>query len=229
MPSYRPLPVVTFRLLVRRWPLYLLTCAAVIALQTALAHFTHLPNVKTFVELIGSPLVIVVATVFSAADATGKVPDAPCWERIVERGWAIVLIDFGLSFISANGRAGVQSNDATNILYGFLTLLLGGMLVYAEPFAALQNEVSPLTLIPFAMLRSMTLAWVNFSRILALTAVQIGLGVLLQLGAQYAGQVGIDADTWFWIVLQTLLSVPLAILFTVAYLDTQQQEQELFP
>lgn len=229
MPSYRPLALVTLRLLLRRWPLYLLTCAGVIALQTALVQFTHLPNVKTFVELIGSPLVIVVATVFAAADATGKPPAALCWERILDRGWAIVLIDFGLSFINANGRAGVQSSDATDILYGFLTLLLGGMLVYAEPFAALQSEVSPFTLIPFAMLRSMTLAWVNFSRILALTAVEIGLGILLQLGAQYAGRAGIDADIWFWIVLQTLLAAPLAILFTVAYLDTQQQEQELFP
>lgn len=219
----------TLRLLARRWPLYALTCAAVIGVQLALVVFTRLPNVKMFVELIGSPLVVLVVTAFTGADATGKGSPKQCWERIVERGWAIVLIDFALSFINGNGLGGVQSTDATNVLYGFLTLLLGGMLVYAEPFAVLTNEVTPWMLVPFAMLRSMALAWVNFSRILALTAVQLGIGLLLQIAVRYGAPMHVDADLWFWIVGQTLVSGPLAALFTVAYLDTQQQEQELFP
>lgn len=175
--------------------------------------------------LIGAPLVTIVVTVFIGADATGTLTTAQRWERIVERAWAIIVIDVFLSFVAASGIQAVQTQDAVNAIFGFLTLLLAGMLVYAEPFAALEKDAQILTVVPFAVLRSMMLAWVNISRVMALLAVQIALDIILILAGQGAQRARLDSGLWVDLLLQTLLTAPLAALFTVAYLDTISQEK----
>lgn len=225
IPSYRPLALVTARLLARRWLLYALVCAAVFGLQVAFVTFVHVKLAPLYAMLVGPPLAIAVVTVFTGADATGTLSLAERWERIAERAWAIVVIDVALSFVNASGLQTVQTGDALNVVFGFLTLLLSGMLVYAEPFAALEPQAQTLTVVPFAILRSMMLAWVNISRIFALLAVQVGLDILVLLAEQGARRVGISATLWVDLALQTLLSAPLAALFAVAYLDTVSQER----
>lgn len=203
--------------------LYLLTCAIVFGLQAAFLAFVHVKLAGFYAGLIGEPLVIVVVTVFVGADATNTLAIAQRWERILERAWAIILIDAALSFVSLSAQQALfPGTDAINAVFGFLTMLLAGMLVYAEPFAALENEVHALTLLPFAILRSMMLAWVNISRIFALLAVQIAVIIVLY-AAHNAGAHNANV-IWSDMALQTLLAAPLAALFTVAYLDTVSEE-----
>jgi hypothetical protein len=216
---------VTARLFGRRWLLYLLVCASVFALQAAFVAFAHVKASELFAELLGAPLVITIVTVFIASDATGTLTAAQCWERVLERAWAIIIIDVGLSFVNVSGLQAVQSGDATNIIFGFLTLLLAGMLLYAEPFAAIEKDAQALTIIPFAILRSMMLAWVNMSRVFALLALQIALDIAVLLAEQGARHAGIDARLWVDLLLQTLLAAPVAALYAVAYLDTVSQEK----
>jgi hypothetical protein len=212
-------------LLARRWLLYLLVCAIVFAAQAAFVAFAHIKYAELYAELLAPPLLITVVTVFVGADATGTLSVAQCWERVLERAWAIIVIDVGLSFVNASGLQTVQAGDATNVVFGFLTLLLSGMLLYAEPFAALEKDTQTLTVVPFAILRSMMLAWVNMSRVFALLALQIALDIGVLLAEQGARRAGIDAHIWVDLLLQTLLAVPLAALYAVAYLDTVSQEK----
>lgn len=204
-------------------------CAVVFGLQAAFVTFVHMKLAPLYAMLIGPPLAIAVITVFTGADATGTLTLAQRWERIAERAWAIVIIDVGLSFVNASGLQTVQTGDAVNVVFGFLTLLLSGMLVYAEPFAALENEAQALTIVPFAILRSMMLAWVNISRIFALLAVQVGLDIVVLFAEQGARRVGINGTLWVDLALQTLLTAPLAALFAVAYLDTVSEEHRTLP
>lgn len=216
------------RLLARRWLLYLLACAAVFALQ---AVFYTLVSDKRLGDLcaalVGTPLVIVVVTVFAAGDATGTMTVAQRWERIVERAWAIVVLDVGLSFVQISGLQTMLlgQSSAGDIVMGFLTLLLSAMLVYAEPFAALEKDAQTLTLVPFAILRSMMLGWVNISRIFSLFAVQIAAMIAELLIDQATAKAGHDTAALVGLAFGTALSVPLAALFTVAYLDTLTQER----
>ena len=209
----------------QRWLLYLLVCAVVFALQAAFVTFVHVKLADLYAMLVGPPLAIAVITVFVAGDATGTLTIAQRWERIAERAWAIIVIDVGLSFVNASGLQTVQAGDAMNVVFGFLTLLLSGMLVYAEPFAALESQTQTLTLVPYAILRSMMLAWVNISRIFALLAVQVALDILVLLAEQGARHAGINVTLWVDLALQTLLAAPLAALYAIAYLDTVSQER----
>lgn len=178
-------------------------------------------------ELIGPPLVIAVVTVFAGADATNALTIAQRWERILERAWAIIILDVGLSFVQISGIETMLSgaSNAGDTIMGFLTLLLSAMLVYAEPFAALEKDAQTLTLLPFAILRSMMLGWVNISRIFSLFAVQIGAIILGILAHQAALALKLNAVLWADLPFGTIVSVPLAALYTVAYLDTVSQEK----
>lgn len=181
---------------------------------------------EIYAELVFPPLVIVVVTVFAGGDATNTLTTAQRWERILERAWAIIVIDVGLSFVNVSGLQAVQAiGDPMNAILGFLTLLLSGMLVYAEPFAALEKPAQTLTVVPFAILRSMMLGWVNVSRVFALLAVQITVEIIVLLAEQGAPHAGINPRIWVDLLMQTLLAAPLAALFTVAYLDTVSQER----
>lgn len=214
------------RLLARRWTLYTGVCAAVFVLQALFIADVHIKMADFYVQLVGSPLVILIVTVFVGADATGTLALPQRWERIAERGWALILLDVGLSFVQLSGFQSITlSTGAGDMLMGFLTLLLSAMLVYAEPFIALEEDAQPLTILPFAILRSMMLAWVNVSRIFALFAVQIAVmigGYLVHLAAAKAAT---PATTWIDLAYATFTMAPLAALFTIAYLDTLSQEK----
>lgn len=197
-------------------------------MQALFYAFVHVRLSAVYVALIASPLVSLVVMVNAGGDATGTLPTAgQRWARIVERGWAIVFIDVGISFVA---RQGVQTIGAGTIepgatLLGLLALFLAAMLVYAEPFACLEREVETLTLLPFALMRSMMLAWVNVSRIFSLFAIQLALSVVNILMDEALVRGGMKdtvlVDFLFW----TLATAPLAVLFTVAYLDTLAQER----
>lgn len=218
----------TARLLSRRWMLYVLTCAVVFGLEALL--YIAIPNKKVgdlCAGLIGPPLAIVVVTVFTGADATNTLTIAQRWERIIERAWALIVIDVGLTFVQLSGLQTMLlgSNDAGNLIMGFLTLLLSAMLVYAEPFVALEKDAQAVTLLPFAVLRSMMLAWVNLSRIFSLFAVQIAAMMAGQLLIEATLKMNPTTSTLIGLAFDTIVSVPLAALYTVAYLDTLSQER----
>jgi hypothetical protein len=206
------------------------TCGVVFGLQYAFVAFVHVRQAELYATLVALPLIISVVTVFVGADALNTLTLQQRWERILERTWAIIVIDVGLTFVMA---AAVQTlslgTDAVNAFLAFLTMLLGGMLVYAEPFAALEEPIQTLTVLPFAMLRSMMLAWVNMSRIFALLAVQIVAELALLFIDQAATRAGVRDITTIDLLLQSLVAAALAALFTVAYLDTLSQERRTLP
>jgi len=206
--------------------LYLTGTLAVLAVEAAFVLFVHVRGAALYPQLIAQPLLIAVTTVFIAGDATSTLTMEQRWHRILERAWAIIIVDMGILFVASSGlftaQAGATSADGTNLLYGILTVLLAGMLVYAEPFIMLEKDVQTLTLVPFSILRSMMLAWVNISRIFALLAVSIGITlvtILIERGA------GAGARVWIEMIVSTVCTAPLAALYTIAYLDTVSQER----
>jgi hypothetical protein len=215
------------RLFARRWPLYLLTSVVVFGLEALFYSYVHVKFADLYATLIASPLITVVTIVFAGSDAQGTLPDArERWGRIIERGWAIVVIDVALTFIwlSALGSVASNASDFLNVALGVCVLIFGGMLVYAEPFACLEEHVRTLTIVPFAAMRSMMLAWVNMSRVFSLLAIQLAVGVVGQVA--YAAKILPDPH-WIDLALVALTTAPLSVLFTVAYLDTVSQERKI--
>lgn len=215
----------------RRWPLYVLTTAVVLGLEAAFAVFVHVKAADVYASLVGGPLIAVVVMVNVAADAGGTLPTAgERWSRILERAWIVIVIDVGISFLQIVGDSGLRAGvGAGNLAAGLLLLLFSGMLVYAEPFVCAESEMPALRAIPLALLRSLTLAWSNISRIFGLLAVQIGVllaeGYLLLAVTPHVRNTTLYVDLPFAAIATALL----AALFTVAYLDTYAAEESTEP
>lgn len=210
----------------RRWLLYVLTCACVFGIEYLFYTFIHVKLATFYAELIGSPLITVIVMVYVGADATATLETAAARiERIIERAWAIIILDVGITMLTRAAFEAMSVSDAGEALLGILAMFLSATLVYSEPFAALEPDVQTLTIVPFALLRSLMLAWVNVSRVFSLFAIQIALAIaelfLLRAVAPKPGPLFDLIDLGYVAV----VTAPLAALFTVAYLDTAAQEQ----
>lgn len=202
--------------------------AVVFGLEAVFYAFVHVSRSDLYASLIASPLVAVVATVYAGADACGILPTArERWARIIERAWAIILIDFLITFLWGNGVDAVAggASDFGTLTLGMLLLILDAMLVYAEPFICLEEDVRMRTLLPFALLRSMMLAWTNMSRVFSLFAINLGLTIVSLFAHSTAKAQGMHDPNWIDLALVAFFTAPMAVLITVAYLDTLSQEQ----
>ncbi len=227
-PSYRPIGLVAARLFLRRWLLYLTTCAIVFGIEMLFLRFVHVKFASLYAALIGVPLVNALVTINIGADASGMLPTlSQRVERILERTWAIIILDVAGVIVAQVGLSSMLSGAAINVLLGVLVTFLAAMLVYTEPYAALEGEVQTLTVVPLAILRSMMLCWVNMPRILKLFIVQI----IVAIGqVEFVRLARTPAQTDILeLAFVTLTSAPLAALFAVAYLDTLVQEREQTP
>lgn len=202
-----------------------------IGLQIAFEQVLHgAVWVTLFVQLIAVPLVnvVVLVNVGTDAAATREASKARI-ERILERAWAIILIDVALSITSVIAVQSMGSGNALERFEGVLVLFMQTMLIYAEPYAALEDGGSMLAIIPLALFRSMMLSWVNMLRICVMFALQlavIAVGYLLVLWMHGAQAGNMD---YAGIAYGTITSAVLAAIFAVAYLDTLAQERERVP
>lgn len=215
----RPVTSAALRLIGRRWWLFLLTGICIAALENLFSRYVHVPLAALYAQLIGEPLAIVVVIVFIGCDASESLPGArERWSRILERAWAIVAIDVILSFVNLIGIGALAASNLIEAFEGLGILFLSAMLIYAEPYAALEDPVSQLSLVPYALLRSMMLAWTNGTRVLwafMLILASAACALYIHDGAQHWMKNPIPVD----ICVQTVLGMLLAALFTVAYLD----------
>ncbi len=188
--------------------------------------FVHVKLSSFYAGLIGVPLINAVVLVNAGADATGTLGETRArLERLIERTWAIIVIDAGISLITQIGFASMLSTDLGDVFMGVLVMFLAAMLVYAEPFVALEEHVQTLTLIPFAILRSMMLAWVNMSRIFSLFAIQIAVTLAVIGVDRLALSIGVRDVEPVSMGFVALANALLSALFVVAYLDTLAQER----
>ncbi len=219
--------IIAAQLLYKRRLLYSLTCLVAILLQIGLVVLLNGARWLDYIQLVAIPVVNVVFIVNVGGDASASLAERGCrLERILERAWAIILIDAAITLATVVAVSSLVANGAQDIIMGVLVLFMLAMLAYAEPFAALEDETNALTLVPFAILRSMMLAWVNVPRICLIFVLQ-----MLQTAGGYALVYWLQAvrvpGADFWgIAYNTLTTGVLAAIFTVMYLDTLSQERE---
>ncbi|MGZ3547055.1 MAG: hypothetical protein ACXWNZ_01855 [Vulcanimicrobiaceae bacterium] len=219
------------RLCVRRWPLYLAVCSVVAAAEyaaIALSHFSAL--ISIVVSLLLPPVVAATVTVNVAADALGEESAIPRTGRILERLWAVIVIELIQWYVYANSTSVVYS--ASGLAYlgvlflGVLGFMLLAGIIYADVDACLEQPVKTLTLVPFAFLRSLSLAFADPRRALVLLALQVVSDLLLRLALLGLLSMHIaHAEVWV-IILGTLMVVPVWAFTTVVYLDLIWRQRE---
>ncbi len=226
-PQQAPIAVVAARLIAKRWLLYSACTLVAIALQLLVVHLLNANSrAVMFIELIAAPLVNAVVIVYAGEDDLGTMPlCSQRVERILERAWAIILLDAGLTIVQWISFETMAMGDIGERLLGVTALFLSTTLLYSEPYAALENEVSPVAVVPFALMRSMMLGWVNVTRICTFFAIQL----LVFAGSSALIVKGGSRSLDYAIVYSTITGAVLWVYFTVAYLRTLKEERAAFP
>jgi hypothetical protein len=218
---------------VQRWRLYLAVCAAIGVAEYATILLSHF-NVTIFiaVSLLLSPVVAATVTVNVAGDLLGE-PDTmrARTSRIVERLWAVIVIEFVWWLIYSNSMSVIDTSSGISSLGDLFLGVLGFMalasIIYADVDACLEQDVRTLTLVPFALMRSVTLAFANPQRALALLAVQVVIDALSKVALLWLLVMHVrHADFWVYLVVNTLATVPVWAFTTVVYLDNLERERE---
>jgi len=165
-----------------RWAGTLGATAIAWALGLAIARAPMQPLVaESAAQLIALPLVasFIYLWVTDLPDGSPR-SLSNALERLLERSWAVLLIDLALSLIQA------LSTAPSMILWDLLLVPLLAATIYADVAATLDSDIPTIALLPHAAMRTLSLAMHarNFGRMCLLLAAQFGLqAVLLEIAS----------------------------------------------
>ncbi|HEY5258063.1 MAG TPA: hypothetical protein VIJ12_06745 [Candidatus Baltobacteraceae bacterium] len=215
------------RLCARRWAFYLAAAAVAFGLQAAflLVRGLHYPEIIG--GLIVGPLLALVVFAFAGCDATGEqVLPAARWGRVLERSWAVIVIDLvsaALTLLAID----VGSSDPGWIVLGALAYGLLALTIFADVNAALEPNLSAWWLIPRSFQRSAQLATQRHNVFLTLTL--LATYILVDLGTIVLSEgfaaMHPPASDWWLIGLETVVSVPYAALVLMVYFECLAREK----
>ena len=186
----------------------------------------HIHRIEPLGLVLLGPIIVTVVYVHAKNDATEDGAAASdLWGRVLERLWAVILIDFaatGLTFVFGLGlaHAFTPSGSVADLFAGALGLLAFGLIVFADVHASVSESVSTLMLLPDAIATSAALAVRNLSRVFFLLALSIfvSTGSSFAYGALHQHHVPNDAF-WADLLFEIIFAAPLAAVVTAFYLD----------
>ncbi|MBV8491398.1 MAG: hypothetical protein JO199_12805 [Candidatus Eremiobacteraeota bacterium] len=212
-----------YRLLARRFVLYAIATVVCFGLTALCAVVLPIPHGLEVGLAIFPPLLTAFVYAFVWNDAR-ETPyaDRAAWERFLERAWAVIVIDFLLSFVLGLGLDGVFAQDATGALVGFLSLTLTLLVIFSDAVATVDDDGTVWSLVPRAFFKSVAAA-VN-PRVLPRAGLILALSVLVALAqnelvAAFAHARMAFADFWAFAPLGAVTTPPLAALTLLVYQD----------
>ncbi len=131
-------------------------------------------------------------------------------ERLLERSWAIILIDFVLSLVQS------VTPLPSMILWDLILVPLLAATIFADVAATLDDDRSTLALIPHAIARTLSLAMHarNFGRMCLLLAAEFGLqAILLEIATILPQRFSADGTLVLASIAQVVLAAVAARIF----------------
>jgi hypothetical protein len=163
-------------------------------------------------ESIILPVLTTIVYAFASADAKPGGPAAgQAWERVLERAWAVIVIDFLYALVVGTGMDASLRSSPAGVLTAVVSLSLGVFLIFADASATLDDGIAVWWIVPVSLLRSIavTLRAPVFSRALVIFSLQLLVYVLASL----------VAAPWAQIVLNSAAVPPIAALTALVYRD----------
>jgi hypothetical protein len=227
--SFGALVALALRLCARRWWFYSIAVLATIGLETAFLALRGLRDPIDVASLIVLPILALIVYVFVGTDATGQdVPPAARWTRVLERSWAVIVIDIVCTLLLSVAIGGLSVPNGSGLVIGLVAYALVMLTIFADINAALEPNVGSLWLIPGAFARSAVLAThrSNVFLTLSLVATDVLFYIIEGLLASWFSSIHF-ANALFWanIPLQALLQIPLGALGVVVYLECIAREK----
>lgn len=202
-----------------------------IAVQAGFAYFFREPAGIAIAGSIVLPFVVTAVNIQTALDIRGgAISRRELLDWTLSRVWAVIIIDLAIAFPFGSGVWLIAfSGTLEDVLTGLLTIVLCTTLLLADVFASVEPSPGPIKTLPFAVVRSIMLAWQNgnivrllFIAVLQATSILLAATIEKYLVLQHVPGATFLTD----VALGTLLAAPFSVLTTVIYFDCLARERE---
>jgi hypothetical protein len=220
-----------FRSVARHAGVYLAAGLIVVALEALIVLRSRAnPDTSLIIaSVIVEPFFVAIVNAFAYADIREDLSRSATWSRILERSWAVLLIDLLTTLIGSIGLQSLFTADLFQKLLGSAVLIVAVSFVFADVAAVVVDDAEPWwLLVPRSLGASMVVAWqgVTFARAIIVFA----LVQLLPLTISLAIQSALDAHhtphaaLWAHAIPLVLLLPIVQALCTYVYLDAIRYE-----
>ena len=106
------------------------------------------------------PIFVAVVTGFAYGDLRNDASTGSIWARILERAWAVIVVDFIVNFVTELGMQSLASADLVARILSVGVLIVSISFVFADVHAVVTDDADPWPLLPLRALgASMASAW----------------------------------------------------------------------
>jgi hypothetical protein len=196
-----------------------------IGVQALIAFVWRVPFGLAYSSFIIPPMLTTLVYAFVWADSDDAPESAASiWERILERVWAVIVIDLVITILLNTGLTGILAQDPIDIVLGSVIMLISAPLLFADTIATVE-EMPVWWLLPGAFWRSLRVArgpiYVRAVAILALNLIPALVQVQL-LDWMHAKGIA-NPDFWSLVPLNALTLPPIAAITAVVYRDATRK------
>jgi hypothetical protein len=205
--------------------LYAAATAVVIGAQALIVFVWRIPHGLDYSGFVLPPILttLVYAFVWSDSDEAPQTAGST-WERVLERAWAVIVIDLLFSILVNTGLHGIALQDPIDVVLGIVILVVAVPLVFADTSATV-DEMPVWWLLPGAFWRSLRAArGTVYLRAVAILA----LGLLALFAQQplfdwmHHAEIA-NAEFWAAVPLNAITVTPIAALTALVYRDATRK------
>lgn len=213
-------------ILLRRAAIFALIALVVIGLGAAVIYGWQSKAALLFVGLIGGAVAdtLIISLTLATFEGAGI---AAGLSRALERAWAVIVINFVMTYIFAEGIGAIGVGNIVDRILGIILLLFAASLIFAEVIAVTIDDERWWMLVPSSVGTSVRISWTGsvMWRVLALFALAI-VPTFLESGlgdALTKAHVS-HPDFWGSFPLSIVWSIPLNVLTTLVFFDVTGYE-----
>jgi len=205
--------------------LYAGATACVMALQWIVVFGFHIQYGYEYSSAVLLPLLTTIAYAFTWADSDESPQTAAStWERVLERSWAVIVLDLGVGLVQGIGFASVRTGDPINLTLGIIVLVITAPLVFADTSATV-DDMPVWWILPGAVWRAMRVArGPVYLRAVILVALAVVVDIAQRelFDRMHHAKIA-DADFWSQMPINALAVVPVAALTALVYRDAKHK------
>lgn len=195
-------------------------------MQWVIYHQTNAPAVTFTSGIVFDALLATIVFAQAKGDVDGSTA-AEVWSRVLDRLWAVLVVDFIVTFVTLDGIAILAQGELLDRIIAIPILLIAAATVFAEAIAVVVDGEQWWFLVVRAIGTSIRTSWSGSTLwraivLFALQFVPMAAGIAL---TKASAQLHITI-TSFWtdVPLGILFAIPLDALIVLAFFDASGYE-----
>lgn len=208
--------------------LYACIALAAMAIEWCVYRFYNLPAIVFASGIVVGAFVDAIVFAQSKGDVDGW-SSAQVWGRVLERLWAVVVVNFIFTYVLAYAFALLAEGDAVGRILAIPIFLIAVATIFAEAIAVVVDEEHWWFLIVRALGTSIRTAWTGTTmwRAIALfILVLLPNTITAVIGGAFAHGRSPAASFWSDVPLGIVFSIPLDALIVLAFFDASGYEPD---